>query len=258
MMAQPQPAGPQPGPGQPQPMPRPPQMMLPPQADPVMQARIDADFRPVDLAVGGPGTAFAFCNKHKVEKCDECKLDFTTLNRISKIFIANPHLRCPPPPTVVQQKISQAVTATKDDGNNAFKLGKHREALAKYNFSANLAMQRPPWESSAVFREELSTVVSNRSAALLELGDYLGALTDAETVIAIRRNWPKGHFRKAKALVALGQLEEAIESISLGLQFEPNNAELNGYMAELQKLAEARSSTASTSEDTAPDARPSE
>lgn len=85
-------------------------------------------------------------------------------------------------------------------------------------------MQRPPWESSAVFREELSTVVSNRSAALLELGDYLGALTDAETVIAIRRNWPKGHFRKAKALVALGQLEEAIESISLGLQFEPNNA----------------------------------
>lgn len=104
---------PQPG----QPMQRPPQMMPPPQPDPVMQARIDADFRPVDLAVGGPGHAFAFCNKHKVEKCDECNVDFTALNRISKILVTNPNLRCPPPPTVVQQKLSQAVTNTKDEGN---------------------------------------------------------------------------------------------------------------------------------------------
>jgi len=229
-----------------------------PQPDPVMQARIDADFRPVELAVGGPGHAFAFCNKHKVEKCDECNLDFTALNRISKILVTNPNLRCPPPPTVVQQKLSQAVTNTKDEGNNLYKLNKRKEALAKYNFAASIAVQRPPWESSAVFREELSTVVSNRSTTLLELGDYLGALADAETVIAIRRNWPKGHFRKAKALVGLGQLDEAIESISLGLQFEPNNAELNGYMAELQKLAETRGSAPSVSENTTPDAPPPE
>lgn len=84
-------------------------------------------------------------------------------------------------------------------------------------------MQRPGWETSGVLREELSTVVSNRSAALLELGDFLGALVDAETVISIRRQWPKGHFRKARALVELGQIEEAKDAISLGLQFEPNN-----------------------------------
>ncbi|KAF8141924.1 hypothetical protein EV363DRAFT_1149865 [Boletus edulis] len=219
-----------------------------------MQARIDADFCPVNLAVGGPGHAFAFCNEHKREKCDECSLDFTALNRISKVLLTNPNLRCPPPPNVVQQKLSQAVTNTKEEGNNLYKVNKRKEALAKYNLAASIAVQRPLWESSAVFREELSTVISNRSTTLLELGDYLGALADAETVIAIRRNWPKGHFRKAKALVALGQLEEAIESISLGLQFEPNNAELNGYMAELQKLAETRGSAASTSEDIAPDA----
>lgn len=104
-------------PGQPNPMQRPPQMMPAPQPDPLMQARIDADFRTVNLAVGGPGHAFAFCNKHKVEKCDECSLDFTGLNRISKIFVTNPNLRCPPPPNVVQQKLSQAVTNTKDEGN---------------------------------------------------------------------------------------------------------------------------------------------
>lgn len=209
--------------------------MMAPQIDPGMQARIDASFRPVDLAIGGPAHAFAFCQNHKREKCTDCNVDFSSLNRISKIFITNPSLRCPPPPTVVQQKLSQAVTNTKDEGNNLYKVGKHKEALAKYNFAANIAVQRPPWENSALFREELSTVVSNRSAALFELGDYLGALVDAETVVAIRRNWAKGHFRKAKALVGIGRLEEAKEAVSLGLQFEPNNAELNSYMVELQK-----------------------
>jgi len=89
--------------------------------------------------------------------------------------------------------------------------------------AASIAVQRPAWETSGVLRDELSTVVSNRSAALLELGDFLGSLVDAETVISIRRQWPKGHFRKARALVELGQIEEAKEAISLGLQFEPNN-----------------------------------
>ncbi|KAG2743987.1 hypothetical protein P692DRAFT_20135836 [Suillus brevipes Sb2] len=101
--------------------PRPPQpaqqVMPPPQPDPVMQARIDADFKPVNIAVGGPSTAFAFCNTHKVEKCKQCNVDFTVLNRVSKILVTNPTLRCPPPPTVVQQKLSQAVTNMKDEGN---------------------------------------------------------------------------------------------------------------------------------------------
>jgi len=93
-----------------------PQMMAP-QIDPGMQARIDASFHPVDLAIGGPAHAFAFCQNHKREKCTDCNVDFSSLNRISKIFITNPSLRCPPPPTVVQQKLSQAVTNTKDEGN---------------------------------------------------------------------------------------------------------------------------------------------
>ena len=72
-------------------------------------------------------------------------------------------------------------------------------------------------------REELTTVVSNRSAAYFELGDYISALADAETVISLRRNWPKGHFRKAKALLAMHRPKDAAESIRLGLSFEPNN-----------------------------------
>jgi translocation protein SEC72 len=73
-------------------------------------------------------------------------------------------------------------------------------------------------------REELSTAISNRSAAYFDLRDYVSALADAETVIAIRRNWSKGHFRKAKALLGLGRFREAAEAVRLGLDFEPTSA----------------------------------
>jgi translocation protein SEC72 len=72
-------------------------------------------------------------------------------------------------------------------------------------------------------REELSTAISNRSAAFFDLRDYVSALADAETVISIRRNWSKGHFRKAKALLGLGRFREAAESVRLGLDFEPTS-----------------------------------
>jgi len=73
-------------------------------------------------------------------------------------------------------------------------------------------------------REELSTILSNRSAACFEAGDFIGALTDADAVIQLKKPWSKGHFRRAKALVALNRVKEARETIQFGLQFEPQNA----------------------------------
>jgi translocation protein SEC72 len=89
--------------------------------------------------------------------------------------------------------------------------------------AASIAVQRPPWENNHIMREELSTVLSNRSAAYFESADYIGALVDAETVISLKRNWSKGHFRKAKALLGLGKWEEAKDAVRLGLQYEPSN-----------------------------------
>lgn len=72
-------------------------------------------------------------------------------------------------------------------------------------------------------REEMSTAISNRSAAYFDMQDFVSALADAETVISIRRNWSKGHFRKAKALLGLGRYREAADAVRLGLSFEPNS-----------------------------------
>lgn len=92
-----------------------------------------------------------------------------------------------------------------------------------YSMAVNVASQRLPWEPNNLMKEELATVLSNRSAAFHAAGDYLSALVDAELVIQLKRPWSKGHFRKAKALVGLGHLPDAREAIRLGLAFEPNN-----------------------------------
>jgi len=92
------------------------QQQLLPRADPVMQAAIEADFRPVDVALDS-ANGTALCASHSSEKCDECDVDYVQLNRLSKILTANPKLPFPPPSNIVNQKLSQIVNQTKEEGN---------------------------------------------------------------------------------------------------------------------------------------------
>jgi len=128
-----------------------------------------------------------------------------------------------------------------------------QQAIQCYSKAATLAIQRPSWEANKFMREELSTTVSNRSAAYFDAKDYVSALADAETVIAVRRNWPKGHYRKAKALLGLARPREAIDAVKLGLSYEPNNKvrsshcssrpfltagqELGSFLSEIEKTS---------------------
>lgn len=104
-----------------------------------------------------------------------------------------------------------------------FKAKKYDLALQRYTMAASIAIHRPLWESNHVMREELATILSNRSVTFLEAGDPLSALVDAEHVITLKRQWSKGHFRKAKALIALQEYDEARDAITVGLQFDPKN-----------------------------------
>jgi translocation protein SEC72 len=87
-----------------------------PTPDPILQALIDQDFIPVPLTLSSD-TSSALCASHKLEKCDDCKVDFVNTNRLAKLLIANPNLLCPPPSNVISQKLTQVVQATKDEGN---------------------------------------------------------------------------------------------------------------------------------------------
>lgn len=97
-----------------------------------------------------------------------------------------------------------------------------------------MALSRPPWELAALSRDETAIALCNRSAAFAFANNWGAALADAETVVALKRPWTKGHFRwvlseaeaecrKSRALVGLGRLEEARQALIDGLQFEPED-----------------------------------
>jgi len=88
-----------------------------PQPDPIMQARIEADFRPVDVSLGESNSTMLICSPHSLEKCADCNVDFINLNRLARIFVSHPNLACPPPPHMTHNKLSAVITATKDEGN---------------------------------------------------------------------------------------------------------------------------------------------
>ncbi|OBZ74217.1 hypothetical protein A0H81_05968 [Grifola frondosa] len=98
--------------------------------------------------------------------------------------------------------------------------------------AASIAVQRPPWEAQVYMREELSTVLSNRSAAFVE----------------------SGHFRKARALMKLDRYQEAKEAMQLGLSFEPNNQEMIQLLADIESVLKTKHTIKypSSSEKTAP------
>ena len=94
-----------------------PQVMVQSPPDPLLQAVIDADFKPINLKLGGPDGNFVLSGGNSEEADEESGLDFTRLNKLTKLLGTNPNLRCPPPPTVISQKLSQVINGTKEEGN---------------------------------------------------------------------------------------------------------------------------------------------
>jgi len=201
-----------------------------PQPDPALLAIIEQDFKPVKLKLGAPKESKALCADHGLEKCDECGVDFVYMNAISKIFVDNPAVVRPPPPGGIQMQRTQAVTKLKDEGNVLFKKGQHQKAIEMYTMAANIAADRLPWEPNQLMKDELGNILSNRSASYGALGDHISALADADVVVQVKRPWSKGYFRKAKALVELGDLEGAMEEVKTALLFEPENAEMQKFL----------------------------
>eukprot|EP00906_Rhabdomonas_costata_P031835 RCo044919 len=101
----------------------------------------------------------------------------------------------------------------KRDGNAAHQNGHFRQAI--FLFSKALDLCVGPDVDYVLF--------SNRSASYCLLGDYERALEDAEMVINLRPDWPKGFSRKAAALHGLGRFSEAIACFTTGLALDPSN-----------------------------------
>ncbi|KAL8276200.1 hypothetical protein RQP46_011412 [Phenoliferia psychrophenolica] len=166
--------------------------------------------------------------------------DLAPLNQLAHILFANPQLVFPPKAEPQANQRSTEVNQHKEEGNVYFKKRDYPKAIEHYTLSADKAATRPIFEANVYARDELAITICNRSAAYYLLGDFINALVDANAVIALKRPWVKGHFRRGKALQGLQRLEEAREAFLLGLQFDPTAEDLTNGAAEVEKLLQER------------------
>jgi len=114
------------------------------------------------------------------------------------------------------------------DGSAAFKEGRYAEAVSLYT----AALGSPGADDA--------TVLSNRSAAHLLLGQADDALDDALKAVQLRPNWGKAHGRHGAALAALNCPKEAIAAYERGLKATPDSIAMRMELSRLlQLLAEA-------------------
>ncbi|NXY65283.1 TTC31 protein, partial [Callaeas wilsoni] len=96
-----------------------------------------------------------------------------------------------PSPSTLEQSLVLA-----GHGIEAAQMGQHTEAV----WAFTVALELNPWEHR---------LLGNRSYCLEKLGRYEEALADAEAALALQPGWPKGSFRKGKALRGLQRYAEA-------------------------------------------------
>lgn len=146
-----------------------PQVMVQAPPDPLLQAVIDADFKPINLKLGGPDGNFVLSGGNSEEVDDENGLDFTRLNKLTKLLGTNPNLRCPPPPTVISQKLSQVINGTKEEGNVGVPILRRNVTNAKRLRSAfrpcsnskstSWLSSDTPWQPALLFSDPCGSLI---------------------------------------------------------------------------------------------------
>lgn len=114
----------------------------------------------------------------------------------------------------------------KAEGNKQLQAGNYEGAIAAYTKAIELDA------TDHVF-------FSNRSAAYLSAGKAEEALKDAEKVIELKMDWPKGYSRKGAALHKMKRYDDAVKAYEDGLNIAPTDAALKSGLDEVTKLARA-------------------
>ena len=83
---------------------------------------------------------------------------------------------------------------------------------------------------------------SNRSHAYASLDLYDQALEDAEKVVKMRPDWPKGFFRKGNALYGLGHYEDAVIAFLQCLALDKEAASVKEYLSKVGTPSSSNSS----------------
>ncbi|KAM3575774.1 hypothetical protein VYU27_002262 [Nannochloropsis oceanica] len=114
-----------------------------------------------------------------------------------------------------------AAEEKKNLGNQAFKAGDYKKAIEHYGEALKI-------DPSA------HTYWSNRSASYAGLGDWENAANDASECLKANKIFVKGYFRLALAQKNLQRYEQALETITRGLQVDFGNNDLKSMRKEVE------------------------
>jgi len=118
---------------------------------------------------------------------------------------------------------AQRVDELKEKGNKAFNNKDFARALEYFTRALEID-------------EKQYAVMSNRSATYAAMKNFTKALEDAEGVIKIKPDWPKGYLRKGQALEGLLQYQEAFEAYKQGLALDSNDQLLKKAADDMAQL----------------------
>jgi stress-induced-phosphoprotein 1 len=121
----------------------------------------------------------------------------------------------------------QQAEQAKEKGNKAF---------GEQNFTEAIK-----WYTEAIKCDPKNHVYySNRSAAYSGLKQWGKALEDAELCVRTNKQWGKGYYRKAVALLELGRTDEAIRILQDGLAVDGGNSDIRSKLAQLESEREKK------------------
>lgn len=135
--------------------------------------------------------------------------------------------------TMEEEEVIMTHSEHKAEGNEHYKKKDYRAAIASYTNAIDLALvayealdSTDPDTKEAI--DELSTTIAsyfgNRSAAASMILKHDDVINDCTLAIKYNSTMVKAYFRKAKAQVTLGQVDEALKTYTGGLIRDPNNA----------------------------------
>ncbi|CAJ2510525.1 Uu.00g133340.m01.CDS01 [Anthostomella pinea] len=151
----------------------------------------------------------------------------------------------PPPPVPVNPKRSANINKLRDSGNDAYRKGKHNDAIKFYSLGLQMALGRPLWEPQQLVREEVASLYANRAQAHMALQGWPEGALDAEASVEAKRvGNSKAWWRRGKCLLEMGRFAEAREWASKGLEMEGEDGELAALLKEIDvKLGKEKKSS---------------
>jgi tetratricopeptide (TPR) repeat protein len=144
-----------------------------------------------------------------------------------------------PPEAAFNQTVEEFVAKLEKrrvEGNTIFKQGNYERAMIVYQKilkrleSVNLTQGYSDEQEKELVQPLKISSLNNFAAACLHVGMYKEAVETCDKVLALDSDNSKAHFRKAKALASLGELEESVESYQHAQRLEPKDAVMINQM----------------------------